>query len=97
MATNPVAVEKGTRVVILLNFSVFGERTFNNLQRRYLAETLRKEFFNSHSRFHRQRKQKIHRRVRNRQLSVLADSQKNESASATRASSSAARPKDASK
>jgi hypothetical protein len=46
-----VAVEKGTRVVILLNFSVFGERTFNNLQRRYLAETLRKEFFNSHAIF----------------------------------------------
>jgi hypothetical protein len=31
-------VEKGTRVVILLNFSIFGERTFNK-QRRFLAET----------------------------------------------------------
>jgi len=43
-----VAVEKGTSAVILVNFSVFDERTFNNLQRKFLAETPRKEFFNSH-------------------------------------------------
>jgi hypothetical protein len=43
-----VAVEKGTTAVILLNLSVFGERTFNNLQTKFLAKVLRKEFFNTH-------------------------------------------------
>jgi len=44
-----VAVEKGTRVVILPGFSVFGERAFDNLQRKFLAETPQKEFVNSHA------------------------------------------------
>jgi hypothetical protein len=43
-----VAVEKGTKAVILLNLSVFGERTFNNLQTKFLAKVPRKEFFNTH-------------------------------------------------
>jgi hypothetical protein len=32
----------------LLNLSIFGERTFNNLQTKFLAKVSRKEFFNSH-------------------------------------------------
>jgi hypothetical protein len=44
-ARRPVAVEKGTRVVLLLSFSIFGERTFNNLQRRFLAEAPSKRVF----------------------------------------------------
>jgi len=47
-----VAVEKGTKAVILANFSVFGERKFNNLQANFEIETLRKESFNSHRRLH---------------------------------------------
>jgi hypothetical protein len=43
-----VAVEKGTKAVILPNLSVFGERTFNNLQTKSLAKVPRKEFFNTH-------------------------------------------------
>jgi hypothetical protein len=42
-----VAVEKGTKAVILPNLSVFGERTFNNLQTKFLAKVPRKEFFNA--------------------------------------------------
>ena len=34
-----------------MNFSVFGEPIFNNLQTKFLAETLRKEFFNRHRRY----------------------------------------------
>jgi hypothetical protein len=48
LAKNLVAVEKGTKTVILLNLSVFGERTFNNLQTKCLAKVPRKEFFNTH-------------------------------------------------
>jgi hypothetical protein len=47
-----VAVEKGTKAVILPNLSVFGERTFNNLQTKSLAKAPRKEFFNTHSLLH---------------------------------------------
>ena len=47
-----MAVEKGTKAVILANFRVFGERKFNNLQANFEIETLRKEFFNSHSPLH---------------------------------------------
>jgi hypothetical protein len=36
---NPVAVEKGTKAVIAVNFCVRGERTFNNLQTNFVAET----------------------------------------------------------
>ena len=43
-----VAVEKGTKAVISGNFSVYGERKFNNLQTTFCLETPRKEFFNSH-------------------------------------------------
>ena len=48
LAKNLVAVEKGTKAVILLNLSIFGERTFNNLQTKFLAKVPRKEFFNTH-------------------------------------------------
>jgi hypothetical protein len=47
-----VAVEKGTKAVILLNLSVFDERTFNNLQTKFLAKVPRKEFFNTHACLH---------------------------------------------
>jgi hypothetical protein len=32
LAINPVGVEKGTKAVISVNFSVYGERIFNNLR-----------------------------------------------------------------
>jgi hypothetical protein len=44
-----VAVEKGTKAVISVNFSVSGERTFNNLRANSAGEIPRKEFFNSHA------------------------------------------------
>jgi len=34
----PVAVEKGTKAVISVNFSVYGRRTFNNLRTNFAAE-----------------------------------------------------------
>jgi hypothetical protein len=46
--TSTVGVEKGTKAVILLHFSVSGQPTFNNLRRKFLAETPLKEFFNTH-------------------------------------------------
>jgi hypothetical protein len=33
-----VAVEKGTKAVISLNFSVYGDRTFNNLRTNFAVE-----------------------------------------------------------
>jgi hypothetical protein len=36
----------------LLNLSVFDERTFNNLQTKFLAKVPRKEFFNTHACLH---------------------------------------------
>jgi len=48
LAKNLVAVERGTKAVILLNLSIFGERTFNNLRTKFLAKVPRKEFFNAH-------------------------------------------------
>ena len=42
----------GTKAVISATFSVYSERTFNNLQRNFEIERLRKEFFNSHMRLH---------------------------------------------
>jgi hypothetical protein len=45
----PVAVEKGTKAVISVNFSAYGERTFNNLRANFAGEIPRKEFFNSHA------------------------------------------------
>jgi hypothetical protein len=47
-----VAVEKGTKAVISVNFSAYGKRRFNNLRANFVREIPRKEFFNSHSRFH---------------------------------------------
>jgi len=44
-----VAVEKGTKAVVLMNFSVYDERTFNNLRANFAGEIPRKEFFNSHA------------------------------------------------
>jgi hypothetical protein len=35
---NPVAVEKGTKAVISMNFSGHGERTFNNLRTNFVVE-----------------------------------------------------------
>jgi hypothetical protein len=49
LVKSPVGVEKGTKAVILVHFSVSGQPTFNNLQRTFLAETPRKEFFDSHA------------------------------------------------
>jgi hypothetical protein len=34
----PVAVEKGTKAVISVNFSVYGRRTFNNLRTNFAVE-----------------------------------------------------------
>jgi hypothetical protein len=47
-----VPVEKGTKAVISVNFSAYGERTFNNLRANFSAEILRKEFFNSQACLH---------------------------------------------
>ena len=44
-----MAVEKGTKAVISVNFSAHGERTFNNLRANFAGEIPRKEFFNSHA------------------------------------------------
>src|ERR1035437_1511917 len=44
-----VAVEKGTKAVISVNFSVCGQRTFNNLRTTCLLKFPEKEFFNSHA------------------------------------------------
>jgi hypothetical protein len=33
-----VGVEKGTKAVISLNFSVYGERRFNNLRKNFVGE-----------------------------------------------------------
>jgi hypothetical protein len=34
----PVADEKGTKAVISVNFSVYGERTFNSLRMNFVVE-----------------------------------------------------------
>jgi hypothetical protein len=41
-------VEKGTKAVISVHFSVYGKRTFNNLRTDFVGEIPLKEFFNSH-------------------------------------------------
>jgi hypothetical protein len=46
---HPVAVEKGTRAVISMNFSLCVGRTFNNLQANFSQRNHQKEFFNSQS------------------------------------------------
>jgi hypothetical protein len=43
-----VGVEKGTKAVISVNFSVCGKRTFNNLRTNFVVEFPEKEFFNTH-------------------------------------------------
>jgi hypothetical protein len=50
-----VAVEKGTKAVISVNFSAYGKRRFNNLRANFVREIPRKEFFNSHKRSHKLR------------------------------------------
>jgi hypothetical protein len=45
----PVAVEKGTKAVICVNFSACGKRRFNNLRANFVREIPRKEFFNTHA------------------------------------------------
>ena len=47
-----VAVEKGTKAVICVNFSACGKRRFNNLRANFVREIPRKEFFNTHRRLH---------------------------------------------
>jgi hypothetical protein len=47
-----VAVEKGTKAVISVNFSACGKRRFNNLRANFVREIPRKEFFNTHRRSH---------------------------------------------
>jgi hypothetical protein len=49
LVQTPVAVEKGTKAVISVNFSVYGLRTFNNLRTNFVREIPRKEFFNTHA------------------------------------------------
>jgi hypothetical protein len=43
-----VAVEKGTKAVISVNFSAYGKRTFNNLRANFVREIPREEFFNTY-------------------------------------------------
>jgi len=38
LVKSPVAVEKGTKAVISVNFSVYGLRTFNNLRTNFAVE-----------------------------------------------------------
>jgi hypothetical protein len=38
LVTSPVAVEKGTKAVISVNFSAYGLRTFNNLRTNFAVE-----------------------------------------------------------
>ena len=38
LAINPVAVEKGTKAVISVNFNVYGRRTFNDLRTNLAVE-----------------------------------------------------------
>ena len=45
-----VAVEKGTKAVISVNFSAYGKRRFNNLRANFVREIPREEFFNTYSR-----------------------------------------------
>jgi hypothetical protein len=40
-----VAVEKGTKAVISVNFSVYGRRTFNNLRTNFAVEIPLKRLF----------------------------------------------------
>jgi hypothetical protein len=47
-----VAVEKGTKAVISVNFSAYGKRTFNNLRANFVREIPREEFFNTYSSWH---------------------------------------------
>jgi hypothetical protein len=46
-----VAVEKGTKAVISVNFSAYGKRRFNDLRANFVHEIPRKEFFNTHGIF----------------------------------------------
>jgi hypothetical protein len=45
-----VAVEKGTKAVISVNFSAYGKRRFNNLRANFVREIPREEFFNTYRR-----------------------------------------------
>jgi hypothetical protein len=49
LVQTPVAVEKGTKAVILVNFSIYSRRTFNNLRTNFAVEIPQKEFFNSYA------------------------------------------------
>jgi hypothetical protein len=46
-----VAVEKGTKAVISVNFRAEGRRTFNNLRTNFAVGIPQKEFFNSYGLF----------------------------------------------
>src|ERR1700730_80764 len=43
-----VAVEKGTKAVISVNFSAYGKRRLNNLRANFVREIPREEFFNTY-------------------------------------------------
>jgi hypothetical protein len=49
LVKSPVAVEKGTKAVISVNFSSHGKRRFNDLRANFVREIPRKEFFNTHA------------------------------------------------
>jgi hypothetical protein len=44
-----VAVEKGTKPVISVNFSAYDKRRFNNLRANFVREIPREEFFNTYA------------------------------------------------
>jgi hypothetical protein len=46
-----VAVEEGTKAVLLVNFSAYGKRRFNNLRANFVREIPREEFFNTYACF----------------------------------------------
>src|SRR5580693_3693241 len=52
LVLNPVAVEKGIKAVISVNFSAYGKRHFNNLRANFVREIPREEFFNTYRRLH---------------------------------------------
>jgi hypothetical protein len=51
LVQTPVAVEKGTKAVIPVNFSLFGRLTFNHLRTNFAVEIPEKEFFISYACF----------------------------------------------
>ena len=46
-----MAVEKGTKAVISVDFSAYGKRRFNNLRANFVREIPQEEFFNTYAMF----------------------------------------------